>query len=47
MTSQDPAGKQKTFTVLARIDTAVELDYYRNGGILPTVLRGFAKTGAR
>jgi aconitate hydratase len=47
VTARDPAGKQKTFTVLARIDTAVELEYYRNGGILPTVLRGFAKSGAR
>jgi aconitate hydratase len=29
----------KTFTVLARIDTPEELNYYRNGGILPYVLR--------
>jgi aconitate hydratase len=35
----DPAGKKKEFTALARIDTLVELDYYRNGGILQTVLR--------
>jgi aconitate hydratase len=35
----DPAGKKKEFTTLARIDTLVELDYYRNGGILQTVLR--------
>jgi aconitate hydratase len=27
------------FTVKARIDSAIELDYYRNGGILQTVLR--------
>ena len=27
------------FTVKARIDSSVELDYYRNGGILQTVLR--------
>ena len=47
VTARDPAGKQRTFTVRARIDTAVELEYYRNGGILPTVLRGFAKAGAR
>ncbi|MFM2002093.1 MAG: hypothetical protein RI963_1519, partial [Planctomycetota bacterium] len=24
---------------LVRIDTPVEMQYYRNGGILPTVLR--------
>ena len=32
-------GAQKRFEVQARLDTAVELDYYRNGGILHTVLR--------
>jgi len=42
--ARDASGKEKTFTVLARIDSAVELEYYRNGGILPTVLRGFAKS---
>jgi aconitate hydratase len=30
------------FTVKARIDSAIELDYYRNGGILQTVLRRLA-----
>jgi aconitate hydratase len=34
-------GTVKTFTVTARIDTPVELEYYRNGGILQTVLRKF------
>ncbi len=29
----------KTFEALARIDTPVEAEYYRNGGILPYVLR--------
>jgi aconitate hydratase len=43
VTARDPAGGEKRFSVLARIDTAVDLEYYRNGGILPTVLRGFAK----
>jgi aconitate hydratase len=28
-----------TFPATVRIDTPVELDYYRNGGILQTVLR--------
>src|SRR5579859_5494451 len=34
----------KTFTVIARLDTPVEVDYYKNGGILPTVLRNLAKS---
>ncbi|HYO98428.1 MAG TPA: aconitate hydratase AcnA [Polyangiaceae bacterium] len=32
-------GTEKRFQVLARIDTAVELDYYSHGGILQYVLR--------
>jgi aconitate hydratase len=32
-------GTAKKFTCLTRIDTPVELEYYRNGGILQTVLR--------
>ncbi len=36
-----PDGSKQTFTVTARVDTAVEVDYYRNGGILQTVLRKF------
>ncbi len=33
----------KTFETTCRIDTPVELDYYRNGGILQTVLRKLMK----
>jgi aconitate hydratase len=36
-----PDGTETTFSVTARIDTPVEVEYYRNGGILPTVLRKF------
>ena len=36
-------AKKKTFAVTCRIDTPVEVDYYRNGGILHTVLRRLAK----
>ena len=36
-------GSVKTFTVVARLDTPVEVDYYKNGGILPTVLRNLVK----
>jgi len=43
---QDDNGKKREFTVKARIDTTVELDYYRNGGILHTVLRQMAGTQA-
>jgi aconitate hydratase len=37
-------GKKKEFPMLLRIDTPVELDYYRNGGILHTVTRKLLKT---
>ncbi|MHC4953864.1 MAG: aconitate hydratase AcnA [Planctomycetota bacterium] len=36
-------GKETVFHTLCRIDTPVEVDYYRNGGILHTVLRNMAK----
>ncbi len=36
-------GSRKQFTVVARVDTPVEADYLRNGGILQTVLRKLAK----
>ncbi len=32
-------GSQQKVKVLLRIDTAIEVDYYRHGGILPYVLR--------
>jgi len=35
----DAAGNVKEFEVISRIDTPVEVEYYRNGGILHTVLR--------
>jgi aconitate hydratase len=31
--------------MMARLDAPVEVDYYRNGGILPTVLRRLVKDG--
>ena len=34
-----PDGSQTTHTLLLRIDTPIEVDYYRAGGILPFVLR--------
>ncbi len=35
-------GAEKKFTVLVRVDTPQEVEYYRNGGILPYVLRQLA-----
>jgi aconitate hydratase len=32
-------GLVRSFEVIVRLDSGVEVDYYRNGGILPTVLR--------
>lgn len=37
-----PDGTSFSFETLVRIDTPVEIDYFRNGGILPTVLRKLA-----
>ncbi len=34
-------GSEVIFETICRIDTPVEVDYYRNGGILHTVLRNF------
>ena len=39
VTATHPSGKTTTFSVVCRIDTPVEADYARNGGILHTVLR--------
>ncbi len=41
----DPkTGTTRTIALLSRIDTAVEVEYYKNGGILPFVLRKLATT---
>jgi aconitate hydratase len=36
-------GRRTAFVVTARLDTPVEINYYRNGGILQTVLRKMLK----
>jgi aconitate hydratase len=36
-------GEPVEFTTTCRIDTPVEIEYYRNGGILHTVLRNMLK----
>jgi len=35
-------GTRLTFSAQVRLDTPVEVEYYRNGGILHTVLRQLA-----
>ncbi|MNL71476.1 Aconitate hydratase 1 [compost metagenome] len=35
-------GKSESYKVRLRIDTAVEVDYYKNGGILQYVMRKLA-----
>ena len=37
-----PDGKTLDIELLCRIDTEEEMSYYRNGGILPFVLRNLA-----
>ena len=37
--ARDDQGRDKTFEAVARADTPEEVAYYRNGGILPYVLR--------
>jgi aconitate hydratase len=41
VTAVDEAGAQKTFQAIVRLNSKVEVDYYRHGGILPRVLRSF------
>ena len=43
VTATAPDGTVTTFTATVRIDTPVEIDYYRNGGILHSVLRNYLK----
>jgi aconitate hydratase len=41
----DKEGHAQTFVVVLRIDTPVEVNYYRHGGILQLVLRNMLKRG--
>ncbi|HET7216381.1 MAG TPA: aconitate hydratase AcnA [Terriglobia bacterium] len=43
ITAVGPDGKRKSFKATARLDSEVEVTYYRNGGILPAVLRNFLR----
>ena len=43
VTALHPNGTTSTFQTQVRLDTPVEVEYYRNGGILHTVLRQLVK----
>ncbi len=43
--ARNEEGQETTFKVIARVDTPVEVEYYRHGGILPMVLRLLVKQG--
>nr|WP_067289561.1 aconitate hydratase AcnA [Marinobacterium profundum] len=45
VTASAPDGSQVSFRATVRIDTPVEWDYYRHGGILQYVLRNLAGAG--
>jgi aconitate hydratase len=36
-------GSKQSVALLLRIDTPIEVDYYKNGGILPFVLKELMK----
>ena len=38
-----PSGKEIDFKVKARLDADIEIEYYKNGGILQYVLRDYLK----
>ena len=42
VTITDKTGKSRTINTLSRIDTLNEIEYFKNGGILPYVLRQLA-----
>jgi aconitate hydratase len=44
VTARKASGDSTTFTAICRLDTPVEIDYYRNGGILHTVLRNILQS---
>jgi aconitate hydratase len=44
VTAED--GRERRFEAIARLDGPIEVDYYRQGGILPAVLRRLARADA-
>jgi aconitate hydratase len=45
VTAKSPNGAARDFRAIARFDSEIEIDYYRNRGILAAVLRNFLKRG--
>lgn len=45
VTARKPSGELIFFQVTARLDSAIEIDYYRHDGILQYVLRNYIKNG--
>ena len=43
ITATDKDGNKKVFSATARLNSPVEVEYYKNGGILQTILRGFMR----
>lgn len=43
VSATDVKGATKTFIVISRLDSKIEIDYYRNSGILQYMLRQFLK----
>ena len=41
VTARSESGKEKTFDTKARLDSDIEIAYYKHGGILQYVLRGY------
>jgi aconitate hydratase A / 2-methylisocitrate dehydratase len=47
VTATSPDGRRTSFRVTAMLNTDVEVEYYRQGGILHTVLRNLLRQGAK
>ena len=45
VTARDESGHERRFRAIARLDGQVDVEYYRNGGVLQTVLRRLAREG--
>ncbi len=45
VTARREDGRQTVFEVIARLDTEIEVEYFRHGGILPFVLRKMLREG--
>jgi aconitate hydratase len=43
VTARKPDGSEFEFDVVARLDSKIEVEYYRNGGILHTFLKGLLR----